>query len=162
MSRKSKSATAPLRLPETTFVIDNGAWHIKAGFAPQEDESDEAIIKKCQLVPNAIVRSRDRKTYIGAQAEENIAQWSETVFRRPVEHGHIVSWEAEKAIWEHSFFNSRSPPGTCVNEPGETTMILGESPNMLPALQKNADEIIMEEFGFGGYMRTTCKWASAA
>ena len=41
-----------------------------------------------------------------------------------------------------------------MTNPEETTLILTEAPNNLPALQKNADEMVMEEWGFGGYMRT--------
>jgi actin-related protein 6 len=153
MSRKSRGSTAPARLPEPTFIIDNGGYNIKAGFAPQSEENDEATIARCRLVPNAIVRSRDRKTYIAAQADENITQWSEAIFRRPVENGHIVSWEAEKAVWEQSFFSSKAAPDLQIKDVEGTTLVLGECPNMLPALQKNTDEIIMEGFGFGGYTR---------
>ncbi|RMZ90245.1 hypothetical protein DV736_g2521, partial [Chaetothyriales sp. CBS 134916] len=85
----------------------------------------------------------------------DVTQWSEAVFRRPVEHGQVVSWEAQMEIWDSSFFNTKTAhKDLLITNPEDTTFIFGEHPNTLPALQKNADEIIMEEWGFGGYMRT--------
>lgn len=76
------------------------------------------------------------------------------MFRRPVEHGQIVSWEAQKEIWDQSFFDEKTAQrDLLIAQPEETTLILTEAPNTIPALQKNADEIIMEEWRFGGYSR---------
>ncbi len=155
------SARAVPGLPSTTFVLDNGGYSIKAGFAPPPGaggqksaaSDDEEVLTRCHTIPNALVRSRDRKVYVGAQAEE-ITQWSEALFRRPVENGQVVSWEAQKEIWDQSFFDDRtSPKDLLVKSPEDTTLIFTEHPNAMPALQKNADEIIMEEWGFGGYSR---------
>ena len=143
----------PATLPENTFIIDNGAYNIKAGFAPGEEEADDTTAARCRQIPNAFVKSRDRKTYIAAQAEESLTHWSEAVYRRPAEHGQIVSWEVQKAIWDYSFISTKATADVKVSDPSSTTLILGECPNMLPILEKNADEIIMEEYGFGGYFR---------
>jgi actin-related protein 6 len=71
-----------------------------------------------------------------------------------VERGQLVSWEAEKEIWDHSFFDELTAKrDLLVKQPENTTLILTEAPNTLPFLQRNADEIIMEEWGFGGYAR---------
>jgi len=87
MPRTSKaSARAPPVLPPKIFVLDNGGHSIKAGFAPSKSLSDTEILSTCHIIPNALVRTRDRKTYVGAQSEE-IAHWSEALFRRPVENG---------------------------------------------------------------------------
>ena len=154
--RSSKAAPrAPLGLPEQTFVVDNGASTIKAGFAPDDGEVDSESLARCHIIPNAIVRSRDRKTYIAAQMDNDVTQWSEATFRRPIEHGQLVGWESQKVIWECSFFDEKTAAKeVLVKEPETTTLILSESPNTIPALEKNADEVIMEEWGFGGYMRT--------
>lgn len=154
MPRVAKAAPAPPGLPSHTVVLDNGAYSLKAGFANEESETDAKTLSRCHNIPNTLVRTRDRKTYIGVQTETEISQWSEAMFRRPVEHGQIVSWEAQKEIWDHSLFDKQTAPrDLLVKEPSETTLILGENPNALPALQKNADEMIMEEWGFGGYLR---------
>lgn len=151
--RSSKaSARAPPTLPSKTFVLDNGGYSIKAGFAPVKVISDSETLSKCHTIPNAFVRTRD-KTYVGIESEE-IAQWGEALFRRPVENGQVVSWEAQKEIWDRSFFDDRTArKELLVKSPEETTLILTEPPNSMPALQKNADEIVMEEWGFGGYSR---------
>lgn len=154
MARAPRSAVvASGRLPQSTFVLDNGAYAIKAGFAPIESRADDEILQACEVLPNCIVRSRDRKTYISAQSNE-ITQWSEAVFRRPIENGQLVNWEAEKEIWDHCFFDETTASrNTYIQEPADTTLIFAEAPNVMPALQKNTDEIVMEEWGFGGYMR---------
>jgi actin-related protein 6 len=153
MPRATKSTRNTPGLPSSTFVLDNGAYNIKAGFAPSGPTSDAAALQKCQTIPNCIVRTRDKKTYIGAQSQE-ITQWSEALFRRPVENGQVVSWEAQKEIWDESFFDEKTArKGLLVKHPEETTLVFTEPPNTMPELQKNADEIIVEEWGFGGYAR---------
>lgn len=131
---------------------------MKAGYAPELLSSSSSPIDpldSCLVVPNALARTRDNKTFIGAQLDTHISDWNEVSFRRPVEKGFIVSWEAQRELWEHSFFDgktARKPEIRCAN-PENTTLILAEAPNGLPALQKNADEMVMEEWGFGGYVR---------
>ncbi|RMZ84368.1 hypothetical protein DV738_g584, partial [Chaetothyriales sp. CBS 135597] len=153
--RRAKGARARAQLPSRSFIVDNGAYSIKAGFAPDGLETDEQTLSKCHVVPNAIVKTRDRKTYIASRMDRDVTQWSEAVFRRPVEHGQVVSWEAQKEIWDFSFFNTKTAhKDLLITNPEDTTFIFAEHPNTLHALQKNADEIIMEEWGFGGYLRT--------
>ncbi len=135
-------------------MLDNGGYSIKAGFAPGQPENDEQALSRCESIPNAVVRTRDRKTCVAAQIDKDVTQWSEAVFRRPVEHGQLVGWEAQKEIWDHSFFDEKTAKKELfVAQPGETTLVLTENPSAIPTLQKNADEIIMEEWGFGGYTR---------
>ena len=154
MPRVSKfSARNVPSLPSSTFVLDNGGYTIKAGFAPSAPGSDTEALSKCHTIPNTLVRTRDKKIYVGSQADD-ITQWSEALFRRPVEIGQVVSWEAQKEIWDQSFFDDRTArKDLLVKSPEETTLIFTEPPNTMTALQKNADEIIMEEWGFGGYSR---------
>jgi actin-related protein 6 len=156
MPRATKAAArAPPQLPLHTFVLDNGGSTIKAGFAPTHSEPDDRALSRCQAIPNAIVRTRDRKTYVAAQIDKDVTQWSEAVLRRPVERGQVVGWEAQKEIWDYSFFDEKTAKKELVvAHPEETTLVLTENPSTIPALQKNVDEIIMEEYGFGGYTRT--------
>ncbi|KAL1975734.1 hypothetical protein VTN31DRAFT_4126 [Thermomyces dupontii] len=144
-------------LPEKTFVIDNGAYTLKAGYAPSTFEAakDDEILSSCATIPNALVKTRDGRVFVGPQLSTHISDWNEALFRRPVEKGFIVNWEAQKEIWEYSFFDEKlvRSDKTKVPNPGETTLILTEAPNALPILQKHADEMVMEEWGFGGYAR---------
>ena len=140
-------------LPEKTFIVDNGAYTIKAGYAaafpPPEDEAQ--ALSACVTIPNALAKTRGNRVFIGSQLSTHISDWNEATFRRPVEKGYIVNWEAQKEIWEHSFFDEKTAwnKEVRITDPENTTLLLTEAPNCLPALQKNADEIIMEEWSFG-------------
>ena len=141
-------------LPSSTFILDNGGYSIKAGFAPPVLQIDAQTLQECQSVQNALARTIDRRTYVGAQLDNPSIRWSEAAFRRPVEQGQTVSWEAEKEIWDTTFFDdSTACRDLHIHHPEETTLVLTEAPNTMPSLQKNTDEIVMEEWGFGGYSR---------
>jgi actin-related protein 6 len=140
--RRTKSSGPPP--PPKTLVIDNGAYTIKAGLAAPETETAAP-----NIIPNCLARDRDKKVYIGSQLS-SCKDFSEIVFRRPVEKGYLVNWEAEKEIWEHEFFDSKAKLHC---DPSETGLILTEAPNALPALQTNCDQVVFEEFGFARYLR---------
>ncbi|KAI1497927.1 actin-domain-containing protein [Biscogniauxia marginata] len=131
------------RPPSRTLVIDNGAYTMKAGFVAGDN------IDKPRIIPNCIARDRDRKTYV-ASALDACKDLSEVAFRRPVEKGFVVNWEAEKEIWEHEFFDDKAPQ-RC--DPSETRLLLSEPSNSLPILQANCDQVVFEEFGFASYYR---------
>jgi len=152
-SRTSKQAPLRQQLPRSTFVIDNGAYTMKAGWTTESTTSSP--VDNCVVVPNALVRTRDKHIFTGLELDTHINDWNEAAFRRPVEKGYIVNWEAERDIWEHSFFEPKTAkrPELRVTDPKDTTLVLTEAPNALPTLQRNADEIIMEEWQFGGYSR---------
>lgn len=154
MSTSTKGAAKDISLlPATTFVLDNGAFSIKAGFAPDSSLSNTDTLQRCRQVPNSLVRTRDRRIHTPSQ-QANITQWSEATYRRPIERGQLVNWETEKEIWNHSFFDGKTAErDMLVKEVDTTTLLLTETPNTMHALQRNADEIIMEEWGFGGYAR---------
>ncbi|KAL9097599.1 MAG: hypothetical protein Q9165_000496 [Trypethelium subeluteriae] len=140
-----QSKTAPKALAGRTLVVDNGAYTIKAGYASQTPNPDE----DCHIIPNCIARSRDKRIYVGAQLEE-CRDFGEMAFRRPVEKGYLVGWEAEKEIWEQSFFYQNAKL-KC--DPHETNLLLTEAPNAPQPLQSNCDQIVFEEFEFASYYR---------
>ncbi|RDW71690.1 actin-related protein 6-like protein [Coleophoma crateriformis] len=139
MPTKSSAPQAPSR----TLVIDNGAYTMKAGF------SSAAGPEECRVIPNCMARDREKHVYIGSQLEK-CKDFGDIVFRRPVEKGYLVNWEAEKEIWEHEFFEDKAP-SHC--DPSETGLILTEAPNALPVLQTNCDQVVFEEFQFASYFR---------
>lgn len=157
--RTSAKSSAPKvsSLPDKTFIIDNGAYTMKSGYAPELPSAgdDEKSLSACTPIPNAIAKARGNRIYIGSQLSGHVADCNEMVFRRPVEKGYIVNWEAQRETWDHSFFDERSARNKDlrIQSPEETTLILTEAPNALPVLQRNADEMVMEEWGFGGYLR---------
>ncbi|KAK2625955.1 hypothetical protein QTJ16_005267 [Diplocarpon rosae] len=137
---KSLGSAAPAR----TLVVDNGSYNIKAGFSSPSMESLAPSI-----IPNCLARDREKKVYIGSQLS-SCKDFGNIVFRRPMEKGYIVNWEAEKEIWEHEFFDKKAKLHC---DPKETGLILTEAPNALPVLQSYCDQIIFEEFGFARYLR---------
>ena len=152
------SAVAKRSLPEKTFVLDNGSYTLKAGYAPDSASSDDEgrALSSCAVVPNAVAKTRGNRVFLGSQLQTHVTDWNEVMFRRPMEKGYIVNWEAQRAIWENSFFDEKTVRSSSllIANPQETTLVLTEAPNALPALQRNADEIVMEEWGFGGYLRS--------
>jgi actin-related protein 6 len=140
--RRTKSSGPPP--PANTLVLDNGAYTIKAGLVGADTETPAP-----NIIPNCLARDRDKKVYIGSQLS-SCKDFSEILFRRPVEKGYLVNWEAEKEIWEHEFFD---PKASLHCDPAETGLILTEAPNALPALQTNCDQVAFEEFGFARYLR---------
>jgi len=127
--------------PTQTLVLDNGAYSIKAGVV--SDAVPVATYDECRVIPNCIARStRDKCTYVASELDD-CKDFGELAFRRPVEKGFIVNWEAEKAIWE-----------TVIQcDPKETNLLLTEKPNCPKELQKNCDEIVFEQFEFAAYYR---------
>ncbi|CAK7275018.1 Actin-related protein 6 [Sporothrix epigloea] len=147
--RKGKPAAPPP--PARTLVVDNGAYTIKAGFATEAAQDETPII-----IPNCIARDRQRRTYIGAELTIRCRDYGEAVFRRPVEKGYVVNWEAQRAIWAHSFGEeAEGSDGRLRCDPAETRLVLTEQPNGLPALQANCDQMVFEEFRFASYYRGT-------
>lgn len=100
MPRHSKAHNQAL--PKKTLVLDNGASTIKAGFVGSPSKFED-----CQIIPNCLARGRDKKIYVGSELA-SCRDFGEMAFRRPVEKGYIVNWEAEKAVWDHSFFGAKS------------------------------------------------------
>lgn len=132
------------------LVVDNGAYEIKAGYATEDPE--------LHVVSNSIARSTDRRTYIGNQVR-TCKDYHGLVYRRPHEKGQLVSWECQKAIWDHIFFGKDTtldrPDGTGIVDPSDTSLILTEMPYSLPALSSHMDQIVFEEYGFDSYYRCT-------
>ncbi|KAL9037153.1 MAG: hypothetical protein Q9214_005826 [Letrouitia sp. 1 TL-2023] len=142
MPRHSK--THDQALPEKTLVLDNGANTIKAGFVGSPSKFED-----CQIIPNCLARGRDKKVYVGSELEL-CKDFGEMAFRRPVEKGYIVNWEAEKAVWDHSFFSAKS---IMPCNPHESNLVLAEAPNTPTTLQINCDQVVFEEYEFASYSR---------
>ncbi|KAK3686498.1 Actin-related protein 6 [Vermiconidia calcicola] len=151
MARKNshKPTATTNELAPRTLILDNGAHTIKAGFSSSSATEEP---NDCHIIANCIARSwRDKRTYVGPELLDECWDFGELAFRRPVERGFVVNWEGEKAVWERSFVDKRS---RLKCDPHETNLILTEAPNAPAALQRNADEMVFEEFEFATYYRT--------
>ncbi|KAF2191008.1 actin-domain-containing protein [Zopfia rhizophila CBS 207.26] len=103
---KKSSAT----LPQQTLILDNGAYTLKAGLLPTHP-SKPPTYSDCSVLPNCIARStRDKRVYVASELSKCV-DFGELAFRRPVEKGFIVNWEAERAIWEHEFLDAGAGEG---------------------------------------------------
>lgn len=112
MARKSSSnaQTSQSGLAPKTLVLDNGAHTIKAGFSSHNSDVAPNVDEDCHVIANCIARStRDKRTYVGSELLDECWDFGELAFRRPVEKGFVVNWESEKAIWERSIVDKRSP-----------------------------------------------------
>lgn len=97
--------------PTNTLVLDNGAYTLKAGLVPTIASSEPPSYDACTVSPNCIARSsRDKRTYVSSDLAKCV-DFGELAFRRPVEKGFIVNWEAQKAIWDHEFLGTAAGEG---------------------------------------------------
>lgn len=155
--------------PRQTLVLDNGAYTLKAGLVARGGDDDDdnnspdeaaagtdepraarKTAEEPRVVPNCIARDRHRRTYVGSELSR-CRDFGEMAFRRPVERGYIVNWEAQREIWDRELLDSKTSPQPC--DPSETRLVLAEQPGALPALQANCDQMVFEEFGFASYYR---------
>jgi actin-related protein 6 len=147
MAGQRKQKPAPSPRPTNTLVVDNGGNTIKAGLVRGFDIPEPSVI------PNCIARDRARKTYVASELDK-CRDLGEVQFRRPVEKGSVVSWDAQRAIWDAELIG---PASRLKCDPSETRLVLGEAPNSLPALQLNCDQMVFEEYGFASYFRGLCE-----
>ena len=98
MPRQTKNVEHALS--ERTLVLDNGAYTMKAGFATQDPNPET----DCRVIPNCLAKSRDNRIWTGNQLG-NCNDFGDMVFRRPVQKGYLVNWEAEREIWDNTFFD---------------------------------------------------------
>ncbi|KAG7195009.1 Actin- protein 6 [Scheffersomyces spartinae] len=133
----------------TFLVIDNGSYNIKAG------------IDNVQKVQNCISRARDGTVYIGNDYLPVPNAYSGLITKRPIDQGHLTSWEIEKPIWDYTLekIDRRL-------DPLQLSLLLTEQPYQLPQLSMNTDQIVFEEYGFQEYYRcipaALVPWAQSA
>ena len=89
-------------LPDRSLIIDNGAYTLKTGFA-----TSTPSLEDCLIVSNCLAKDRGKRVWVGGQVSK-CQDFGEISFRRPVEKGFLVNWEAEKAIWDNVFLDRSS------------------------------------------------------
>ncbi|KAK9450890.1 actin family [Limtongia smithiae] len=138
---------APPAQPKDTFVIDNGAYEIKAGFARQNTPVQ---------FQNCVARGHDRRGYIGDQLSTQCNDYSGLIVRRPFEKGHLTNWESENAIWNRLLFSldaKDTKQSSFVVNPSEAALIVTEPLLHLPTCSANLDQMIFEEYCFASSYR---------
>lgn len=155
------------QLGSRTLIIDNGAYTIKAGFVGDGPSDMPAY----SLVPNCIAKGADgprsTRVYVGDELDA-CKDFAEMSFRRPVERGYVVNWDAQLDVWKQSFFNKKaklhvrhfiSRERHLLNahgaqcDPQDTNAVITEAPNAPHVLQQNVDQILFEEIQFASAYR---------
>ena len=98
---RHQSPTPTQTIADKTLVLDNGAYTMKAGYATSSPPDPQ---RDCKVIPNCVARTNDNQLWIGSQLDD-CRDFGKILFRRPVDKGYLVNWEAEKEIWERSFFD---------------------------------------------------------
>lgn len=124
-----------------TLVLDNGSNSIKVGWADSQ---------KCLHVQNAMMRSRDRRLWLG-NTVDLCKDLTGLQYRRPIDRGQLYSWELEKAIWDWTWDTKEIVES--VDTFKESALLLTETPGSLPSASTNTDQIIFEEYEFAKYRR---------
>ena len=104
--------TAKPSLPGKTLVVDNGAYSIKAGFVTEAPNVEQ----DCHTIANCLGKTARNQVLVGSEVD-GWSDFAEMTFRRPIQKGNLVSWEAEKQIWDHEFFDSGALLHVCFNHP---------------------------------------------
>ena len=89
-------------LPERSLIIDNGAYTMKAGFT-----TSAPSVEDCEVIPSCLAKDRAKRVWVGGHLAK-CQDFGEIAFRRPVDKGFLVNWEAEKAIWDNTFLEDGS------------------------------------------------------
>lgn len=132
----------------STFIMDNGAATIKAGFAT--DEAPQ-IIPNCKMK----VKSERQRQYIGDQIDD-CKDCSGLYYLLPHQKGFIINWDVEREIWEYLFtrkFKNLVPK--------DTDLIITEPYFNFKLIQNNTDEVLFEEYGFNSILRTNTGYLSS-
>lgn len=123
------------------FVLDNGAYTIKFGFA-SDDKPD--LIPNCKMK----VKSERQRQYLGDQIDD-CKDCSGLFYILPHQKGFILNWDTQREIWEYLF--TRKVKNFT---PKETDLIITEPYFNFKTIQNNTDEVLFEEYGFNSILRT--------
>lgn len=115
------------------FILDNGAYTAKAGFATSDD---------ARIIPNCIMKAKSerRRPFIGDQVDE-CRDASGLFYILPFQKGYLVNWDVEKNIWDYIFSQECLP----VNFP-ETPVVITEPYFNFNSVQEAMTEIFFEEY----------------
>lgn len=126
----------------TIFVIDNGSYMIKAGFA--DDAKPRAIFPTVvgrQRYHGMVMVGMQRKdTFVGDEAFAKHNSWRLSV-KRPVEHGIITNWDDMEKVWHHMFYNEIKTIA-----PEESSILISEPHNNPSYTREKTIQIMFETF----------------
>jgi len=131
----------PVAEKSGTFILDNGGYCIKAGYATQSSP---------RVIPNCIVKAKaeKRRAFIGDQIQD-CRELSALYYMLPFQKGYLVNWDHQKTIWDYIFgkqsFHLKAD---------ELNLIFTEPYFNFSSIQEGLSEIFFEEYGFKSLLRT--------
>ena len=138
---------------DVTIVLDNGASHIKAGFAGADAPKF--------IMPNCVARPRNERyrKLVGDETEkvDLVGDFSQLLYSRPFERGYLVNWEHQITVWDRIF----SQDYLALRDASNATLMVTEPAANLPRFKAEMDEVAFEYYGFARYARSTTSWLAA-
>lgn len=135
-------------MAEDTFIMDVGAYSLKAGFVSQQIPD---LIFNCKMK----VKSERQRQYIGDQIDE-CKDYAGLYYILSHQKGFILNWDIQREIWEYTF---KTKYKSLI--PKEVNLIMTEPYFNFKTIQNNIDEIMFEEYGFKSVLRTNCGYLSS-
>ncbi|GAB5030071.1 carotene isomerase, partial [Nannochloropsis oceanica] len=118
-----------------TLVLDNGAYHLKVGFA-----GDPA---PRLLMPNCTAKLKGQLQLLVGDDIDLVNNTANLQYTRPFDRGYLTNWEAENQVWKRAFGETNLKV-----EPEETRLVVTEAPFTPTSLSTFSTQVIFEEFGF--------------
>lgn len=124
----------------SVVVLDNGGGLLKAGFGGETDP--------LAVVPNCVGRlpstASSKKWFVADQLQADDADVTGVSLRRPIDRGYLINPEVEKEVWDRVLRSLLK-----LDDFSRSSLLLVEPLFNPPSLQRSADELVFEEFGFG-------------
>ena len=93
-------------------------------------------------MPNAIAKPLSGKAALVGDAIVDAGAVSGVTLRRPVDRGHVVNWDAQRAVW------GRAVRGLLGARPRECGLVLAVPPLCLPAVVEGTRDAVFHDLGF--------------
>lgn len=123
-----------------TFVLDNGAYTAKAGFAKHNEP---------RIIPNCITKAKSerRRQFIGDQIDD-CKDVSGLFYILPYQKGFLVNWEVQRTIWDYIFgrevFNVNS---------SDVCLVITQPLFSFTSIQEGINEMFFEEYQFDSLLQ---------
>ncbi|TRY75044.1 hypothetical protein TCAL_07010 [Tigriopus californicus] len=131
----------PVASVSSTFVLDNGACSLKAGYSSWSSPN---------VIPNSITKAKSekRRIFIGNQIDE-CRDLSSLYFMLPFQKGYLTNWDYQKQIWDYMYGKQ------CLNVDTPSKNLVFTEPyfNFL-SIQEGLSELFFEEYRFKNVFRT--------
>ncbi|KAK0086696.1 hypothetical protein PV325_002693 [Microctonus aethiopoides] len=115
-----------------TFIIDNGAYTVKAGFSANTPT----------IIPNCIMKAKSerRRPFVGNQIDD-CRDASGLFYMLPFQKGYLVNWDVQKTVWDYILSKE-----CCSVNLNQGSVVLTEPLFNFAPIQEAAAEIFFEEY----------------